>query len=133
MAPVLSFLASSLLVIRGALAHPGHSVQQEAADRGQWLRARQPNSVRSCAGELERRGHIDAALVRRQELAKHARVKRGLPSKRFERRDFAQCNISHASDLDVTLGSDETLLFSDNSSCTLQPEVTQGRKHIRSI
>lgn len=128
MAPVLSILATGLMAINGALAHPGHSVQQEAAERGQWLRARQPNSVRSCAGELQRRGHLEAALARRQELAKHARVKRNLPAKRFERRDFAEYNISHASDLDVTLGSDETLLFADNSSCILQPEVTQGRE-----
>lgn len=128
MAPVLSLLATGLLALNGALAHPGHSVQQEAAERGHWLRSRQPNSVRSCADQLQRRGHLEAALTRRQELAKKARVKRGLPSKRFERRDFAQYNISHASSLDVTLGSDETLLFADNSSCILQPEVTQGRK-----
>ncbi|KXT01611.1 hypothetical protein AC578_8017 [Pseudocercospora eumusae] len=132
MAPVTSFLAAGLLALNGALAHPGHNVQQEAAERGQWLQKAKPRSVRSCANELRRRGHLEASLARRQELSRHARVKRGLSNdKPLFRRDYSSAvNESHASSLDVTKGSDETLLFADDSSCLLQPEVTQGPYYI---
>ncbi|EME79822.1 uncharacterized protein MYCFIDRAFT_157020 [Pseudocercospora fijiensis CIRAD86] len=132
MAPVASFLAAGLLALNGALAHPGHSVQQEAAERGQWLQKAKPRSVRSCANELRRRGHLEASLARRQDLSRHARLKRSLPvDKPLFRRDYSSSvNESHASTLDVTVGSDETLLFADDSSCLLQPEVTQGPYYI---
>lgn len=45
-------------------------------------------------------------------------------------RDFADCNPSHASNKDVKFGDDETELFVDNSSCILQPEVTQGPYYV---
>lgn len=121
MAPVLSLLTFGLIAVNGALAHPGHDIKAEAAERAQWIQARNPKSVRSCANNLRRRGHLESAIARRQEMANKVRAKRNLL-----RRDFAEYNISHASDLDVTLGSDETLLFADDSSCVLQPEVTQG-------
>ncbi|CAK1358750.1 unnamed protein product [Cercospora beticola] len=47
-----------------------------------------------------------------------------------ERRDFADYNVSHASNLDVGLGSDERELFADDSSCLLQPETTQGPYYV---
>jgi protocatechuate 3,4-dioxygenase beta subunit len=50
----------------------------------------------------------------------------GLSRRSNERRDLADYNFSHASSLDVGMGSDERLLFADNSSCALQPETTQG-------
>jgi hypothetical protein len=131
MPTVTSLLTIGLLVVNNAIAHPGHDVQQEAAERLEWIQARSPKSVRSCAAQLKKRGHMDAALARRQDMAKHARIKRGLDAtKQFARRDFAEYNISHASNLNVTYGSDETLLFEDNSSCILQPEVTQGPYYI---
>jgi hypothetical protein len=131
MPSIISILPVALLAINGAIAHPGHDVAAEALERREWIQARNPKSVRSCAAQLKKRGHMDAALVRRQEMARQALAKRGLDtSKRFARRDFAQYNISHASDLNVTFGSDETLLFKDNSSCILQPEVTQGPYYI---
>ncbi|KXT05590.1 hypothetical protein AC579_10108 [Pseudocercospora musae] len=132
MAPVISFLAAGLLALNAALAHPGHSVQQEAAERAQWLQKAKPRSVRSCANDLRRRGHLDASLARRRELSRHARVKRGLSTNTpLFRRDYSSSvNESHASSLDVTKGSDETLLFADDSSCLLQPEVTQGPYYI---
>lgn len=133
MAPVVSVLALGLLAINGALAHPGHNVQQEAAERGHWLRSAKPRSVRDCANTLRRRGHLEASLARRQELSRHARIKRGLATNKplLRRADYSSSlNTSHASSLDVTLGSDETLLFADNSSCLLQPEVTQGPYYV---
>lgn len=130
MAPLTSVLVAGLIAIQGAIAHPGHSVAEEAAERGHWIRNAKPKSVRSCASELLRRGHAEQALSRRNELAQHVRAKRGLSEKSLDRRAFRDYNVSHASALDVNLGSDERLLFADNSSCILQPESTQGPYYI---
>jgi protocatechuate 3,4-dioxygenase beta subunit len=47
------------------------------------------------------------------------------------RRDFnTSLTTSHESTSDVTLGVDERLLFTDNSTCVLQPEVTQGPYYV---
>ncbi|GIZ43996.1 hypothetical protein CKM354_000720500 [Cercospora kikuchii] len=130
MAPITSLLTLSLLTI-GSIAHPGHNVAEEAAERAEFFRSLKPRSVRSCANELKRRGHMEQSLARRQAFAKHARAKRGLATdKPLVRRDFADYNISHASTSGVKFGDDETLLFQDNSSCILQPEVTQGPYYI---
>lgn len=132
MAPVLSLLALGALALNGVLAHPGATREEhleEAAERASFLK-RNPNSVRSCSNNLRRRGQLDSAMVRRQNLANKIRAKRGLTSKPAVRRDFATYNISHASTKDVSYGDDETLLFADDSSCVLQPEVTQGPYYV---
>jgi hypothetical protein len=128
MAPILSLLTFGLLALPAALAHPGHDLTEEAAERAAFVK-RDPNSVRSCAPQLARRGVSKAALARRQEIAQKARVKRGL-NNRLVRRDFAPYNTTHESTSSVSYGDDETLLFSDNSTCILQPEVTQGPYYV---
>lgn len=125
-----SLLALGLLAAPAALGHPGHDIREEAAERREFLK-RSPNSVRSCIPELERRGYQAAALERRQQMAHEARVKRGLTDRPLVRRDFNQSLATdHESTSDVTLGSDERLLFADNSTCLLQPEVTQGPYYV---
>lgn len=124
-----SLLAFALISTSTVLAHPGHNVAEEAAERAEYLSFK-PRSVGSCASQLRKRGHISVALARRNQLAKYAQEKRGLTGKSIRRRDFAQYNISHASTLDVSFGDDENLLFADNSSCLLQPEVTQGPYYV---
>lgn len=92
---------------------------------------RSPNSVRSCAAALRARGHFDDAINRRKTTARAIRAKRSLPtSDHFVRRDFSEYDFSHKSNLSVTWNSSESLLFSDNSSCVLQPEVTQGPYYV---
>jgi hypothetical protein len=128
MAPVLSLLTFGLLALPAALAHPGHDLTKEAAERAAFVK-RSPNSVRSCAPQLASRGISKAALARRQETAEKARVKRGLNSP-LVRRDFASLNRTHESTSGVSYGDDETLLFTDNSACILQPEVTVGPYYV---
>ena len=128
MAPVMSLLTFGLLALPAAFAHPGHDLAEEAAERAAFMK-RSPNTVRSCASQLERRGFSKAALARRQAIAQKARVKRGLNSP-LVRRDFAAYNVSHESSSGVTYGDDETLLFQDDSTCILQPEVTQGPYYV---
>ena len=125
-----SLVALGLLAAPGALGHPGHDIREEAAERREFLK-RSPNSVRSCIPQLERRGYQAAALERRQQMAHEARVKRGLADRPLVRRDFHESlETDHESSSDVTLGSDERLLFADNSTCLLQPEVTQGPYYV---
>ncbi|GAB7330511.1 hypothetical protein MBLNU13_g02110t1 [Cladosporium sp. NU13] len=125
-----SLLALGFLAAPVALGHPGHDIREEAAERREFLK-RSPNSVRSCIPQLERRGYQAAALERRQQMAHEARVKRGLADRPLVRRDFKQSlETDHESTSDVTLGSDERLLFADNSTCLLQPEVTQGPYYV---
>jgi protocatechuate 3,4-dioxygenase beta subunit len=125
-----SLFALGLLVAPGVLGHPGHDIREEAAERREFLK-RSPNTVRSCIPQLERRGYQAAALERRQQMAHEARVKRGLADRPLVRRDFKESlETDHESTSDVTLGSDERLLFADNSTCLLQPEVTQGPYYV---
>lgn len=123
---ILGLLATSIL------AHPGHSIIEEAAERAEYLSLK-PRSINSCTGKLHKRGHISNSIVRRREFARYAREKRGLSLRadpavqhQRQRRDFADYDFPHESSGDISFGDDETLLFADNSSCLLQPEVTQG-------
>lgn len=125
----LPFFATCSLMAFGVLAHPGHSVSGEAAERAEYLSFK-PRSINSCTAKLEARGHLSGAITRRQELARYAQEKRGLTGNTLRRRDFAEYNISHAATSDLTFGEDETLFFADNSSCLLQPEVTQGPYYV---
>lgn len=131
MAPAASFLAFAVLALKSTLAHPGHAVAEEAAERADFMK-RSPKGVRACAPALQARGHYQSALTRRQELAGRVRAKRGLTdtTPMLSRRDFTDYNSSHASTKDVVFGDDETKLFVDNSSCVLQPEVTQGPYYV---
>jgi hypothetical protein len=126
---VLSNALINAILLASALAHPGHDVREEALERRDFM-SRRPNSVRSCSSSLEARGIVTSAVHRRQEMARQARSKRENKAGTILRRDFAAYNFTHQSGLDVTLGSDEELLFDDDSSCVLQPEVTQGPYYV---
>lgn len=129
MASLLNSLLLASVAVTCVLAHPGHDVAEEAAERADFFKYK-PRSIGSCSAQLQRRGHTAAALARRSELAKKTQEKRGLTGARLLRRDFSEYNISHASTAVVSFGDDETMLFSDNSSCILQPEVTQGPYYV---
>jgi hypothetical protein len=110
-----SLLALGFLAAPAVLAHPGHDIREEAAERREFLK-RSPKNFRSCIPELERRGHQAAALERRQQMAHEARVKRGLTDRPLKRRDSKEyLSTDHKSTLDVSLGDYERVLFSDNS------------------
>lgn len=125
-----SILALGLLAAPYALAHPDHDIHEEAAERREFLK-RSPNTVQSCMPHLERRGFQSAALERRQRMAHEIRVKKGLADRPLMKREFYHdLNTTHESDSDVSLGDDERVLFADNSTCLLQPEVTQGPYYV---
>ena len=129
MAPLLALLVAGLVL--GVSAHPGHSVEEEATERTAFMQHK-PKSVHSCASQLSKRNHAEEFLARRQAVVAAARTKRELAPNgpAILRRDFANYNYTHASNKSVNAGSDENLLFDDNSSCMLQPEVTQGPYYV---
>lgn len=131
MFPFATFMLLLITFLPSLLAHPGHDVAQEAAERGAFMK-RSPRSVKSCSDELLKRGHTSNAISRRQTFAAELRAKRGISvsDPLIHRRDFAAYNFSHESTQSVTLDTDETLLFTDNSSCVLQGEVTQGPYYV---
>ncbi|EHY53464.1 hypothetical protein HRR83_003668 [Exophiala dermatitidis] len=122
---------TALLAGSTVLAHPGHDVAEEAAERADFFK-RNPKTLRSCAEKLKARGHESASIARRQALADHLRVKRGLAAKPLiHRRDFSSYNHTHLStNASISLDMDEATLFADNSSCTLQTDVTQGPYYV---
>lgn len=124
MASLAVFATFGLLASNGAFAHPGHSLAEEVAERAQFLRMR-PRGVGSCATELQRRGHMDAGITRRQALvAQHRAEVRGRSLSAQERRDLQEYEHTHEANFvfppDIT---DERLLFTDDSNCVLTPEV----------
>lgn len=127
MAAMLSLLALGLLALPTSLAHPGHVVVDEAKERASFMK-RNPATVQSCASKLERRGLTNGALARRHAMAQRARSEKGLTAP-LVRRDFSTFNFTHE-DAGATYGGDETLLFADNSTCLLQPEVTEGPYYV---
>ena len=126
----INIFLSLFLLLSGSFAHPGHDVSEEAAERAEYLK-RNPRSVRSCAQQLKARGHQAAALQRRQDLFQSVQKKRHLAQRSITPRDFATYNISHLS-TDVSPKSmfNHTGIFNDDSSCVLQPEVTQGPYYV---
>lgn len=131
MAPLYSLLTACLFALNRVAAHPGHSVAEEAAERAEFMR-RDLKTVHSCASDLSRRGYIENTINYRRTAASAIRSKRGLASNApmISRRDFADYNFTHASNRSVSFGSNETLLFDDNSSCMIQSEVTQGPYYV---
>ncbi|EXJ95288.1 hypothetical protein A1O1_00408 [Capronia coronata CBS 617.96] len=123
--------AALLASYAAVMAHPGHNVAEEAAERAEFFK-RNPKTIRSCASKLKARGHEQANIARRQALARNIRAKRGLSTKPIvHRRDFSSYNFTHlVDDPTISTGLDEAVLFADNSSCTLQTDVTQGPYYV---
>ena len=109
-------------------AHPGHDHQVEAAERLEYLK-HNTRSLSYCTARLKSRGHEAANLKRRQHLAQELRRTRGLHDHPFlKARDLdSVLNQSHHSnDTSINLDTPTQNIFSDNSSCILQPEVSEG-------
>ncbi|ERF72710.1 hypothetical protein EPUS_04763 [Endocarpon pusillum Z07020] len=109
-------------------AHPGHDHQVEAAERSEYLK-HNTRSLSHCTARLKSRGHEAASLKRRQHLAHELRRTRGLDDHPFlKARDLdSVLSQSHRSnDTSINLVTPLQDIFSDNSSCILQPEVTEG-------
>jgi hypothetical protein len=97
------------------LAHPGHNVAEEAAERANYFK-RSPKSLSKCAANLQARTFED--IDRLHNLANDLRAARGLT--KLEARDFAAYNFSHL------VPDPSSNVFAQVFSCVLQPDATAG-------
>lgn len=118
----LSFIAfaASLFFSATVVAHPGHDVAEEIAERAAFLASDSYSGLSHCADTLKSR---QAALInRRKAMVHHLRTKRGIMKRDFEE----VLNTDHHSNASVTPESPDDVIFAGNASCILQPETTEG-------
>ncbi|RHZ54003.1 intradiol ring-cleavage dioxygenase [Aspergillus thermomutatus] len=116
-----------------SLAHPGHNVKAEAAERAAFLkRSNVARSWGGCAAKLKARGLESRSIARRQHAVQMLRRSKGLETRApfLKARDLDALNTSHESSLDVDLSTDPSVLFSSNATCVLGPDVTQGPYYV---
>lgn len=116
---VLVALAVSLLSGE-SVAHPGHDLNEEIAERAAFLATAEHTSLDHCAEQLQARSN--EMIKRRKSMVEHLRAKRGLVKRDFD----TVLNTDHHSNQSVTPDSPNDVIFGSNSSCILQPETTEG-------
>jgi len=113
----LSLLTSSVL------AHPGHDLTQEIAERREFLGSVKRADLSHCAAKLKARGVDKRNVARRTAALEKARAKRGLKKRDL---DTVLATSHNETGLGYTVNTDAATLFSGNNSCILTPDVTQG-------
>lgn len=109
-----SFFAGSVL------AHPGHNINEEIAERAAFLKTARYTNLDHCAEKFKARSA--PMIARRKAMVKHLRAKRGIVKRDFEE----VLNTDHHSNKTVTPDSPDEVIFGANSSCILQAETTEG-------
>lgn len=119
--PALALLSAPVL------AHPGHDLTEEIAERRDFLGAVKRADLSHCAEKLRARGVSERNVARRQALVENARAKRGIT-----KRDLASvlATSHNSTSLGYSLNTDAATLFAGNNSCVLTPEVTQGPYYV---
>ncbi|KAL1869734.1 hypothetical protein Plec18167_007658 [Paecilomyces lecythidis] len=118
------------------LAHPGHDVKAEAAERAAFLRNNPIHSrgVSQCISKLKARGVEDANVARRENAVQQLRKKRGLntDARYLKARDLDSvlAKNHHSNLTHVNPSTDPAILFASEGTCVVQPEVTQGPYYI---
>lgn len=75
-AAITAILASSASV----MAHPGHDVRKEIAERASFMSQLKTRDLSHCSAKLKARGIEQAGVARRAATAKTERKKRGISS-----------------------------------------------------
>ncbi|KAH6633643.1 extracellular dioxygenase [Boeremia exigua] len=113
-------LAASAFFLAPAVAHPGHDISEELAERAAYYASNDFRGLSHCAETLKSRQ--PAMISRRKAVVQELREKRGLVKRTFE----DVLNTDHHSNASVTPDSPDDVIFSGNASCILQPETTEG-------
>lgn len=124
----LTPLALAAILASSVSSHPGHDVSHEIEARAAFMKTSK-RDLSHCAAKLKARGLDHSSVQRRAAVAKAARKKRNLAidTPFLKVRDEATVlNTTHLSTEGYTNATDESIIFSGNSSCILSPEVTQG-------
>jgi hypothetical protein len=106
-----------------AVAHPGHNVKQEAAERRDFLTSVKRSSLAHCADKLKARGVEARNVARRAAQVEKARQKRNLKKRDL---DTVLGTDHNKTANGYTQNTDAATLFAGYNSCVLTPEVTQG-------
>ncbi|CAM1502603.1 Fc.00g073790.m01.CDS01 [Cosmosporella sp. VM-42] len=115
------------LLVGNVVAHPGHDLSHEIAERREFLGSAKRASLSHCAEKLEARGIGRRNVERRVAQVKQARQKRGLKKRDLD----TVLDTSHnQTDKGYTPNTDASVLFIGNNSCILTPEVTQGPYYV---
>lgn len=117
--------AVAALFASTTIAHPGHDHSAEIAARSSFLgMSTTKRDLSHCSAKLKARGVEARGIERRSKIAQKERAKRAL-KKRSSDLDTV-LNTTHLSSVDYSPLDSENAVFTSNSSCILQPEVTQG-------
>ncbi|KGO45757.1 Intradiol ring-cleavage dioxygenase, core [Penicillium expansum] len=132
-----SALAVGLLGLTAAVsAHPGHNHRAEAAERRAFLdnASVHQRSLSKCTNKLKARGHENTNVMRRSNLVKAIRRRRGLEQTAHflnARSLDSVLATDHNSTLTgVSASTDPSVLFGSNATCILGPDVTQGPYYV---
>ncbi|KAF2634464.1 aromatic compound dioxygenase [Massarina eburnea CBS 473.64] len=120
----LTSLLATALTILPILAHPGHDVAQEAAERAAYRRSPEYQDLAPCAAEIKARDSL--MIERRMEQVRQLQEKHGIKSRSLT----DVLNKNHQSSKQVTPSSPAADIFGSNSSCILQPETTEGPYYV---
>ncbi|KAI9041746.1 intradiol ring-cleavage dioxygenase [Aspergillus affinis] len=118
------------------LAHPGHDVKAEAAERAAYLKSVpvQSRSLSQCASNFEKRGVENPNVARRHAAVEELRRKRGLTTSpgylKARDLDSTLATTHHSNLTHVDPSTDPRVLFGSEGTCIVQPEVTQGPYYI---
>ncbi|KPM34841.1 hypothetical protein AK830_g11725 [Neonectria ditissima] len=119
---------AGLALLNGvAIAHPGHNVAEEAAERRDFLSSVKRSSLAHCAEKMKARGVEARNIARRSAQIEKARAKRGLKKRDL---DTVLGTSHNQTDQGYTVNTDAATLFAGINSCVLTPEVTQGPYYV---
>ncbi|KAH7141349.1 Intradiol ring-cleavage dioxygenase [Dactylonectria estremocensis] len=109
------------------MAHPGHNVAEEAAERRDFLQSVKRASLAHCADKLKARGVHTRNAARRAAQVEKARKKRNIKKRDL---DTVLATSHNETDQGFTVNTDAATLFAGINSCVLTPEVTQGPYYV---
>lgn len=119
-------VAAAAFFASTAIAHPGHDHSAEIEARIAHLaKSTTKRDLSHCSAQLKARGIEARGIQRRSKLAEKERAKRALKKRATSDLDTV-VNTTHLSNTSYNTFTSEDILFTSNSSCILQPDVTQG-------
>ncbi|GAB7348937.1 hypothetical protein MBLNU459_g7623t1 [Dothideomycetes sp. NU459] len=116
-------------------AHPGHDIAAEALERRQYYDSVpvEKRSLGQCASKLRARELAQRANARREALVTRKRSLQNIKRSgtlRVRDLDTVLNTTHHTTNSSINMDVTEESLFTDNSSCILVPEVTQGPYYV---
>lgn len=76
-------IVAAALLTSFTIAHPGHDVAQEAAERATSLKQMSKKSLAHCSEKMKARGVEQRTIERRSTILKNEREKRGLAAGQY--------------------------------------------------